>query len=95
MALTRRRSLLSPVMSVVVVVAGGKDGAKKPFSHAKFGLRVGDGDSSFLPAAKPSDLGTLGVVVVVVGPLLELSNVQFFRGMFKSCQIFNIISKSK
>ena len=53
----------------------------------------------FLPAAKPSDLGTLGVVVFVVfvvfcffvgggGPLLELTHVQFFRGVFKSCQIF-------
>ena len=46
----------------------------------------------FLSAAKPSGLGTLCVllllVVVVGGPLLELTHVQFFRGVFKSCQIF-------
>ncbi len=48
--------------------------------------------SCFLSEAKPSDLGTLGVVVLLVvawgGPLLELTHVQFFRGVFKSCQIF-------
>ncbi len=52
----------------------------------------------FLSAAKPSDLGTLGVGLVVVvggGPLLELSHVQFFRGVFKSCHIFSILSKPK
>ena len=48
----------------------------------------------FLSAAKPSDLGTLGVVLVVLvvvvggGPLLELTHEQFFRGVFKTCQIF-------
>ena len=48
----------------------------------------------FFSEAKPSDLGTFGVVLVVVvdddwgGPLLELIHVQFFRGEFKSCQIF-------
>ena len=55
----------------------------------------------FFSAAKPSGLGTLCVVpvvvvvVVVVGPLLELTHVQFFRGVFKSCQIFYILSKPK
>ncbi len=50
---------------------------------------------SFLSAAKTSDLGTLGVVFLLWllgGPLLELTHVQFFRGVFKSCQI---ISKPK
>ncbi len=55
---------------------------------------------NFLSAAKPSDLGTLGVVLVVVvggwgAPLLELNHVQFFRGVFKSCQICSILSKPK
>ncbi len=52
----------------------------------------------FFSAAKPSGLGTLCVVLVVVvvgGPLLELTHVQFFRGVFKSCQIFYILSKPK
>ena len=42
--------------------------------------------NDFFLAAKPSDLGTLGVVlllfVVVGGALLEL---EFFRVVFKSC----------
>ena len=47
-------------------------------------------EGSFLSVAKPSDLGSIGVlllVVVVVGPLLELTHVQVMRGVFKSCQI--------
>ncbi len=75
MALTRRHSLLSPVMSVVVVVAGGNDGAKKPFSHAKFGLRGGDGDSSFLPAEKPTG-HRKARVVVVVGDYFEVMTLK-------------------
>ncbi len=45
----------------------------------------------FLSAAKPSDLGTLRVLLFLVvvggGTLLELTHVQFFRGVFKSYQI--------
>ncbi len=62
---------------------------------------MGQKDSfDFLSAAKPSDLGTLGVVVLLLvvvggGPLFCFYHVQFFRGVFKSCQIFSILSKPK
>ncbi len=47
----------------------------------------------FFSATKPSDLGTLSVVVLLLvvvwgGPLFFFYHVQFFRGVFKSCQIF-------
>ncbi len=38
-------------------------------------------------AARSNTLGVL-LLVVVGEPLLELTHVQFFRGAFKSCQIF-------
>ncbi len=54
-------------------------------------------EGSFLSAAKPSDLGSIGVLllVVVVGTLLELTHVQFMRGVFKSCQIFKYHLKTQ
>ncbi len=47
----------------------------------------------FLSEAKPSDLVTLGVLLLLIfllvcgGGFLELTYVQFFIGVFKSCQI--------
>ena len=54
-------------------------------------------EGSFLSAAKPSELGSIGVLllVVVVGTLLELTHVQFMRGVFKSCQIFKYHLKTQ
>ena len=63
-----------------------------------------------LSAAKPSDLGTLGVVLVIVvvgggggggdgggggGPLLELTMCSFSEVYSKVARFFNIISKPK